>query len=122
MDALTWFKSVFQRAPLRADVATELWPDVPLHLVAAHLRPPVAPADGDEDWDAVIARAKVQAALPKASRPPPAPTAIGGDRGTRPTRWDAAPGCNRRPWRAQREPSRHPGSSHLTELSPPRTL
>ena len=40
MDALTWFKSVFRRAlmtpaPLRADVDTEMWDDVPLHRVAA---------------------------------------------------------------------------------------
>jgi len=28
--------------------------------------------------------------------------------------WDAATGCNRRLWRAQREPSRGPGSSYLT--------
>ena len=44
MDALTWFKSVFHRglttpAPLRADVASEMWPDIPLHLAAARLRP-----------------------------------------------------------------------------------
>lgn len=37
--------------------------------------PPTAPAEDDEDWDAVIARAKRQAAsLPRATRPPqPAP-------------------------------------------------
>ena len=69
MDALTWFKSVFQRArptpdALRADLATEPWADVPLHLAAARLRPPPARVDDDEDWDAVIARAKVQAASP----------------------------------------------------------
>jgi hypothetical protein len=49
MDALTWFKSVFRRAlvmtpaPLSADVATELWDDVPLYQVAARLRPPPPP-------------------------------------------------------------------------------
>jgi hypothetical protein len=48
MDALTWFKSVFRRAlttsdPLRADLDTEMWPDVPLHLAAARLRPRPAP-------------------------------------------------------------------------------
>ena len=48
--------------------------DVPLHLVAARLRPAAAPADDDEDWDAVIERAKVQAALPNApSQSPPSP-------------------------------------------------
>jgi hypothetical protein len=80
MDALTWFKSVFQRGRetpgvLRADLATEQWTDVPLHLVAARLRPPVARVDDDEDWDAVIARAKLQAASPKepSPRPPPLP-------------------------------------------------
>jgi hypothetical protein len=82
MDALTWFKSVLHRGlttpdPLRADVATEMWPDVPLHLAAARLRP-VAPAeeDVDEDWDAVIARAKTQAEAAKAPKlPPPLPRA-----------------------------------------------
>ena len=47
--------------------------DVPLHLVAARLRTTAAPADDDEDWDAVIARAKMQAALPKAPSPPAPP-------------------------------------------------
>jgi len=47
--------------------------NVPLHLVAARLRSTAAPADDDEDWDAVIARAKMQAALPKAPSPPPHP-------------------------------------------------
>jgi hypothetical protein len=74
MDALTWFKSVFQRAranPLHADLATEPWGDVPLHVMAARLRPPVAPDDdNDEDWDAVIARARMQAAGPRAASPP----------------------------------------------------
>src|SRR5262245_4825119 len=45
----------------------------PLHLAAARLRPPAAPADDDEDWDAVIARAKMQAAWPRAASPPPSP-------------------------------------------------
>ena len=44
-------------------------PNVPLHLMAARLRPTAAPADDDEDWEAVIARAKMQAALPKAPSP-----------------------------------------------------
>ena len=43
--------------------------NVPLHLVAARLRPSAAPADDDEDWDAVIARAKMHAALPQAPNP-----------------------------------------------------
>jgi len=78
MDALTWFKSVFQRAlttpaSLRADMATEAWADVPLHLAAARLRPRVAAADDDEDWNAMIARAKVQAASSRAPSPPPPP-------------------------------------------------
>jgi hypothetical protein len=47
--------------------------NVPLHLVAARLRQTAAPAEDDEDWDAVIARAKIQAALPKAPSPPPPP-------------------------------------------------
>ena len=79
MDALTWFKSVFfhRGRPTqdlsRADAATESWADVPLHLVAARLRPPPVPAGNDEEWDAVIARAKMQAASPNARRPPPPP-------------------------------------------------
>jgi len=44
--------------------------NVPLHLVTARLRATAAPADDDEDWDAVIARAKMQAASPKAPSPP----------------------------------------------------
>ena len=47
--------------------------NVPLHLVAARLRQTAAPADDDEDWDAVIARAKMQAALPRAPSPLPPP-------------------------------------------------
>ena len=47
--------------------------NVPLHLVAARLRQTAAPPDDDEDWDAVIARAKIQAALPKAPSPRPPP-------------------------------------------------
>jgi hypothetical protein len=78
MDALTWFKSVFHRGRptddlSRADAATESWADVPLHLVAARLRPPPVPAGNDEEWDAVIARAKMQAASPNARRLPPPP-------------------------------------------------
>jgi hypothetical protein len=87
MDALTWFKTAFRHglttpAPFRADVATERWADVPLHLAAARLRPSPAPADAheadDEDWDAVIARAKMQAAETQKTPPPllPAPQAV----------------------------------------------
>jgi len=76
MDALTWFKSVLQRggassALLRADLATEEWADVPLHVAAARLRPTVAPAADAEDWKDVIARAKMQAASPGAPSPRP---------------------------------------------------
>jgi len=76
MDALTWFKSVFGRAPatsdrLRPEVAAEPWPDVPLHLAAARLRPAPPPAAADGDWDAVIARARMQAASPKTPNPTP---------------------------------------------------
>src|SRR3954469_11559814 len=48
--------------------------NLPLHLVAARLRRAAAPTEHDQDWDAVIARAKMQAALAKAPRrPPPRP-------------------------------------------------
>jgi len=77
MDALTWFKSAFHHAqatpaPVRADVASERWPEVPLHVAAARLRPP-SPAADDEDWNAVIARAKIQAASAKPPSPLPPP-------------------------------------------------
>jgi len=79
MDALTWFKTVFHRAQanptaLRADLATERWADVPLPPVPARPRPPAVPAGHDGDWDAVIARARMQVAAPRSpSRPPPIP-------------------------------------------------
>jgi len=63
MDPLTRFNSVGRRAPSTANsVTVRAWP-------------PTHPVDDDEDWDAVIARAKMQAAaLPRATRPPqPAP-------------------------------------------------
>jgi hypothetical protein len=60
MDALSRFKSVLQRAQ---------WADVPRHSVTVRSWPPAAPADDDEDWDAVIARAKMQAPLPRTPRP-----------------------------------------------------
>ena len=61
MDALTWFKTVFQRE------------QESLHLAAARLRPPPAPAaPDDDDWDAVIARAKTLAAAKiRIPAPPP---------------------------------------------------
>jgi hypothetical protein len=65
MDALTWFKSVFHRAQVKE------WADVPLHVAAARLRP--APASDDENWDAVIVRAKLQAGPAKAPFPPRLP-------------------------------------------------
>jgi hypothetical protein len=76
MDALTWFNSVFQReaetpTPLRADAGAEPRADVPLHLVAARLRP--AQAAATDDWDAAIARAKMKAAWEMQVTPRPAP-------------------------------------------------
>jgi hypothetical protein len=75
MDALSRFKSVYQNgrvspALLRAERRTPGAADVPLHLAAARLRPPPAPSDDDEEWDAVIARAKLRAEMP----PTPPPT------------------------------------------------
>src|SRR6266545_7023356 len=80
MDAFTWFKSVFRgveavhQAPLRADLATERWADVPLIPVAGRSQPPAPPAD-DDDWGVAIAHAKMRAAFPKAPSlmPPPLP-------------------------------------------------
>jgi len=45
--------------------------NVPLHVAAARLRPSAAVAAADGDWDAVIARAKMQVASQKT--PPPTP-------------------------------------------------
>ena len=60
--------------------------NVPLHLVAARLRPPSAPADDDEDWDAVIARAKAQAAWAEmAATPAPSPARAEAPRATQVT-------------------------------------
>lgn len=69
MDPLTRFNSVGRRAPSTARDGAR-----PNH-VTVRAWPPAAPADEEEDWDAVIARAKMQAAaLPRAPRPPrPAP-------------------------------------------------
>jgi len=80
MDALTWFKSVFLRAratpgALHADLTTDSWDDVPMRPVERRSRPPAMAADDGEDWDAVIARAKMQAAFPSAPYLPPSPPA-----------------------------------------------
>ncbi len=82
MDVLTWFKSVFHRAQanptaLRADLATEHWADVPLPPAPIRPRPPAVPEGHDGDWDAVIARARMQVAAPRSpSRPPPIPAEV----------------------------------------------
>ena len=80
MDPLTRFNSVGRRAPstaaqLRADPAREARRGARPNSATVRAWPPTAPVDDDEDWDAVIARAKMQAsALPRATRPPqPAP-------------------------------------------------
>jgi len=80
MDGLTRFNSVGSRAPstaaqLQADQARAAQRDARPNPVTVRAWPPRAPVDDDEDWDAVIARAKIQAAaLPRASRPQqPAP-------------------------------------------------
>jgi hypothetical protein len=79
MDPLTRFKSVGPRAPskaaqLQADMAAEARRGATLQSVTVRAWPPAPPADDDHDWDAVIARAKMQAALPRVTRPPrPAP-------------------------------------------------
>lgn len=51
MNAPTRFKPVAQRSPAPG---------------GARSRPPAPPADEDDDWDVVIARAKLRAALPSA--------------------------------------------------------
>jgi hypothetical protein len=80
MDPLTRFNSVGRRAPstaaqLRADPAREARRGAGPNSATVRAWPPTAPVDDDEDWDAVIARAKMQAsAFPRATRPPqPAP-------------------------------------------------
>ena len=124
MDALTWFKSVFQRAlttpaPLRADVATEMWGDVPLHLAAARLRPATALAEADKDWDAVIARAKREAASPRAPIPPPLPPAAHGSpkAPSRPPA-RARDASRKAPSPPPLPPARH-GSPEMQETPPP---
>src|SRR4051794_7712686 len=80
MNPLTRFNSVGRRPP---STAAQLQPDLARAAgrggrptsVTARAWPPTAPVDDDADWDALIARAKMQAAaLPRATRPPqPAP-------------------------------------------------
>src|SRR5262245_38647309 len=78
MDALTWFKSVFQRArvtpTVRADLAREPWVDVPRIPVTPPMPRAVAAVDDDDDWNVAIAHAKIRASVPRAgSVPPPVP-------------------------------------------------
>ena len=80
MDPLTRFNSVGRRAPstaaqLQADPARAAPRGARPNSATVRAWPPTALVDDDEDWDAVIARAKRQAsALPRVTRPPqPAP-------------------------------------------------
>jgi hypothetical protein len=80
MDPLTRFNSVGRRAPStaaqpQADLAREARRRASPNSVTARAWPPTTSVDEDEIWDAVIARAKMQAsALPRATRPlQPAP-------------------------------------------------
>jgi hypothetical protein len=79
MDPLTRFNSVGRRAPSTAaqlaDLAREARRGARPNSVTARAWPPTASVDEDEVWDAVIARAKMQAASsPRVTRPPqPAP-------------------------------------------------
>src|SRR3954468_16354521 len=80
MDPLTRFNSVGRRAPstaaqLQADLARAARRGGRPNSVTARAWPPTAPVDDDDDWDALIARAKMQAAAsPRVTRPPqPAP-------------------------------------------------
>jgi len=76
MDPLTRFKSVGRRAPstaaqLQADLAREARSGARPLSVTVRAWPPTPPVDDDEDWDAVIARAKRQAAAaPRVTRSP----------------------------------------------------
>ena len=75
MDPLTRFNTGGRRAPstpaqLQADLAREARRGARPTSVTARAWPPRAPVDDDEDWDAVIARAKMQAsASPRVTRP-----------------------------------------------------
>jgi hypothetical protein len=80
MDPLTRFNSAGRRVPstaaqLQADLARAARRDATPNPVTVRAWPPTAPVDDGEDWDAVIARAKMQAsASPRMTRPPqPAP-------------------------------------------------
>ncbi len=82
MDPLTRFNSVGRRAPstaaqVRADQVRAAQPGARSNSVTVRAWPPTAPADDGEDWDAVIARAKMQAsAAPRVTRPAqPTPSA-----------------------------------------------
>ena len=104
MDALTWFKSVFRRAraPVRADVASESWADVPLHLVAARLRPPPIPQDAvpEEIQD---------------TPPPPTPLPMPRPKGPRPNLDIVA-------WNGRQQPAVPPPpplAAHLARLPAP---
>lgn len=81
MDPLTRFNSVGRRAPStaaqpQAGLLPEARGRARPHSVTVRAWPPTPP-DDDEDWDAVIARAKMQAtALPTVTRrPQPVPPA-----------------------------------------------
>jgi hypothetical protein len=80
MDPLTRFNSVGRRAPstaaqLQADQAREAQRGARSSAVTVRAWPPAAPVDDDEDWDTVIALAKMRAsASPRVAGPPrPAP-------------------------------------------------
>jgi len=80
MHPLTRFNSVGRRAPstpaqLQADLAREARRGARPHSVTTRAWPPANSVDEDEIWDAVIARAKMQAsASPRVIRPrQPAP-------------------------------------------------
>jgi hypothetical protein len=80
MDPLTRFNSVGRRASStatqpQADMARGARRGARPQSVTARAWPPTASVDEDEVWDAVIARAKMQAASsPRVTRPPqPAP-------------------------------------------------
>ena len=82
MDPLTRFNSVGHRAPstaaqLQADQARAARRGAKPSSVTVRAWPPTAPVDDDADWDAVIARAKRQAAasptVTRRPQPTPAP-------------------------------------------------
>jgi hypothetical protein len=77
MDAPARFKSAFhggRETPAPLQAARKAWAGAPLHVAAARMRPPAAPADDDDDWEVAIARAKRQMASSIGpSTPPPLP-------------------------------------------------